>query len=244
MKGQLKELLTQYGPVGIIWFDGGGSFKGKGVNRAELLGSKEIVGLIHKLQPGCLVNNRLDDKLGDYGTPEQKIPGTKQAGAFEVCMTLNKHWGYNKFDQHWKPASEVIDKLSDIASKGGNFLLNVGPTAVGEFPAEAVRILGEVGKWTEVNGEAIYGTTASPLDQAPAWGRVTAKPGRVYLHVLHWPADGKLTLASAAKPAKAWLLADRTACQVKQNQGTITISVPAKAPDQNDCIIVLEIPSL
>ena len=177
MKGQLKELLTQYGPVGIIWFDGGGSFKG--VNRGELLGGKDIITLIHQLQPGCLINNRLDGNLGDYGTPEQKIPGAKQTAAFEVCMTLNKHWGYNKFDQHWKPAREVICKLADIASKGGNFLLNVGPTASGEFPSDAVRILGEVGKWTAVNGEGIYRATASPFDKAPSWGRVTAGPGKL-----------------------------------------------------------------
>jgi len=240
MKGQLKELLTQYGPVGIIWFDGGGSFKG--VNRGELLGGKDIITLIHQLQPGCLINNRLDGNLGDYGTPEQKIPGAKQTAAFEVCMTLNKHWGYNKFDQHWKPAREVICKLADIASKGGNFLLNVGPTASGEFPSDAVRILGEVGKWTAVNGEGIYRATASPFDKAPSWGRVTAGPGKLYLHVLNWPTDGKLILACSAKPTQAWLLADRTACDVKQDAGSITISVPAKAPDRYDSVIVLGIP--
>ena len=240
MKGQLKELLTQYGPVGIIWFDGGGSFKG--VNRGELLGGKDIITLIHQLQPGCLINNRLDGNLGDYGTPEQKIPGAKQTAAFEVCMTLNKHWGYNKFDQHWKPAREVICKLADIASNGGNFLLNVGPTASGEFPSDAVRILGEVGKWTAVNGEGIYRATASPFDKAPSWGRVTAGPGKLYLHVLNWPTDGKLILACSAKPTQAWLLADRTACDVKQDAGSITISVPAKAPDRYDSVIVLGIP--
>ena len=240
MKGQLEELLTQYGPVGIIWFDGGGSFKGKGVNRAELLGSKEIIGLIHKLQPACLVNNRLDASLGDYGTPEQKIPGTKQTEAFEVCMTLNKHWGFNKFDHHWKESGEVIGKLADITSKGGNFLLNVGPTAAGEIPPDSVRILGEVGEWMAVNGEAIYGTVASPLDQAPAWGHVTSRPGKLYLHVFKWPADGKLMLVSSAKVTRAWLLTPRELCDVKQDNGEIIISVPAKAPDLIDSVIVLE----
>lgn len=243
MNGQLQELLTQYGPIGIIWFDGGGSFSGKGVDRAKLLGAGEIIDLIHKLQPGCLVNNRLDGKLGDYGTPEQKIPGTKQGGDFEVCMTLNKHWGYNKFDQHWKPAGEVIDKLADIASKGGNFLLNVGPTATGEFPTEAVQILDQTGKWMALNGEAIYGTTASPLDQPPAWGRATAKPGKLYLHVLKWPSDGKLILHTATNITKAWLLADRTPCVVKQESNVITISVPARALENIDSVVVLETPS-
>jgi len=239
MKGQLRELLTHYGPIGIIWFDGGGSFKG--VDRSQLLDAKGIVDLIHGLQPACLVNNRLDAKLGDFGNPEQKIPATKQATAFEVNMTLNNHWGFNKFDQHWKPASDVIGKLADIASKGGSFLLDVGPTAGGEFPPDAVRILNEVGKWMAVNGEAIYGSTASPFDQAPAWGRVAAKPGKLYLHVFDWPTDGKLTLKCAVKPAKSWLLADKTECAVKQGLGEFTISVPAHSPDKDDSVIVVEL---
>jgi alpha-L-fucosidase len=242
MEGQLRELLTQYGPIGIIWFDGGGSFKG--VDRAQLLDAQGVVDMIHELQPACLVNNRLDPKLGDFGNPEQKIPDTKQAEAFEVNMTLNNHWGYNKFDHHWKPASEVVDKLADIASKGGNFLLDVGPTASGEFPPDAVRILGQVGKWMDVNGDSIYGTTSSPFDKAPKWGRVTSKPGELYLHVFNWPADGKLTLNSSAKPVKAWLLADKTKCVVKQVGDASVISVPDKAPDQNDSVIVLKTSAL
>jgi len=135
----------------------------------------------------------------------------------------------------------VIDKLADIASKGGNFLLDVGPTAAGAFPPDAVRILGEVGKWMDVNGETIYGTTASPFDQAPPWGRVTEKPGRLYLHVFDWPTDGKLTLKCSTKPAKSWLLTDKTECAVKQGMGEITISVPAHAPDKDDSLIVVEL---
>lgn len=240
MKGQLRELLTQYGPIGIIWFDGGGSFKG--VNRSEVLHAPEIVGLIHELQPKCLVNNRLDDKLGDYGTPEQRIPDSKLGYTFEVCMTLNKHWGFNKFDHDWKTAGDVIEKLGNISSKGGNFLLNVGPTAEGEIPAAAVKILGEVGRWMQVNGASIYGTDASPLSELPSWGCVTEGAGKMYLHVAKWPANGEIQLSCPQKISRAWLLANKKSCGFKQTGNSLSVTVPSKAvlADTN-VVIVLEL---
>ncbi len=190
VKGQLRELLTQYGPVGILWFDDGGAFEGiPAANHPTLMHAQEILDEIHQLQPRCIVNNRLG-LPADYGTPEQRIPGGKSTNAFEVCMTLNNHWGYNKADQNWKSAKVVIQNLADIASKGGNYLLNVGPTAEGTLPPPSVKILGEVGAWMKVNGEAIYGTTASPLTRQPSWGRVTQKGNNLYLHVFNWPQDG------------------------------------------------------
>jgi alpha-L-fucosidase len=139
------------------------------------------------------VNNRLG-LPADYGTPEQRIPGEKSDTPFEVCMTLNKHWGYNKADKDFKSPKVVIQNLADIASKGGNYLLNVGPTAEGVIPSESIEILKQVGAWMKTNGESIYGTTASPLDAAPAWGRVTQKDKKFYLHVFDWPTGGSLEL--------------------------------------------------
>jgi len=243
VKGQIRELLTGYGPIGILWFDGGGSFKAEGEKgRARLLHAQEIIDEIHELQPQCLVNNRLG-LPADYGTPEQKIPGGKRPAPFEVCMTLNKHWGYNKSDNNWKDPKVIIQNLADIASKGGNYLLNVGPTSEGIMPAEAVSILNEIGLWMKVNGESIYGTTASPLDQTPAWGRVTQKGSRVYLHVFNWPKNGKLAVSGLdSKVKRAWLLADakHKPLDLTQTPTEIHVTLPAGAPDLMDSVVVLE----
>ncbi len=245
MKGQIRELLTGYGPIGIVWFDDGGSFKNtmdSRTNCATLLHAQEIVDEIHQLQPKTLVNNRLGIPA-DYGTPEQHIPGSRPTNSFEVCMTLNGHWGYNKNDNHWKQPKVVIENLADIASKGGNYLLNVGPTSQGILPPNAVNILGDVGKWMKANGDSIYGTTASPLTETPSWGRVTQNGKYLYLHVFTWPSDGKITLSGLnTKVKRASLLSGpRSRLKFEQSSGSdIQISVPETAPDALDSVIVLK----
>lgn len=207
--------------------------------------AEELAALVHQLQPNCLINNRLGAGLpGDYETPEQSIPN-KPERLFEVCMTLNPFtWGYKKNATNWKSPTVVIHQLVDIASKGGNYLLNVGPTAEGIIPPASVRILGEVGKWMEVNGESIYGTTASPLGKL-SWGRCAAKPGKLYLHVFDWPEDDKLELPCLRnKVEKAYLLADSDKRQLKFtriNDEDRLINIPAKALDPIDTVVVLEI---
>ncbi len=241
VKGQIRELLTNYGPVSILWFDGGGSFKAEGDRRGELMHAQEIVDLIHQLQPNCLVNNRLGVP-GDYGTPEQKIPGVRPTNSFEVCMTLNQHWGYNKADKKFKSPQQVIRNLVDIASKGGNYLLNVGPTSEGVIPSESVDILHEVGTWMKRNGDSIYGTSASPLDAAPEWGRVTQKENEVYLHVFDWPADGKLVVKGLpAKVERAELLDGGMRLNFESPDGAVTVMLPEKAQDAIDTVVVLQI---
>jgi alpha-L-fucosidase len=241
VKGQIRELLTGYGPISILWFDGGGSFKQEGqADRVRLMHSQEIIDLIHELQPQCLVNNRLW-LPADYGTPEQKIPGLRPTNSFEVCMTLNRHWGFNKNDHDWKQPRQVIENLVDIASKGGNYLLNVGPRPEGVIPADSVRILKAVGDWMKVNGDSIYGTSASPLETTPAWGRVTQKGSVLYLHVFDWPANRALTLQGVSA-RRAYLLADpaKKALKLENSGGTLTLSLPAAAPDNTDSVIVAE----
>lgn len=240
MQGQVRELLTNYGPIGIMWFDGGGAFRDEPM--AELLHAQETIDLVKSIQPNCLVNNRLG-LPADYGTPEQYIPGRKPQHLFEVCMTTNGHWGYNKYDDNWKSAETLVRNLADIAGKGGNYLLNVGPTAEGVFPPAVVPILKEVGAWLAVNGESIYGTGPGPFAKLP-WGRCTAKPGRLYLHVFDWPKGALEVPGLTNKTGKAWLLSDpeKKPLAVERKSGdTVVITVPEAAPDKIDSVIVLEI---
>ena len=144
MRNQIDELLTNYGDVAILWFDGGGSFRNR--DRANLLEGEQLLDFIRTKSPQTLINDRLGFGA-DYGTPEQKIPGVGSGTAFEVCMTLNRHWGYNANDNDWKSPKHVVDNLVDIASKGGNYLLNVGPDALGRIPQASQDILREVGGW-------------------------------------------------------------------------------------------------
>jgi alpha-L-fucosidase len=241
MQGQLRELMTNYGPIGTLFFDWyGDAFQ----NEQERKRGQEIVDMIHTLQPGCLINNRLGGIGADYGTPEQEIPGAAQSSAFEVCMTLNNSWGYNRNDHHWKDPKSVVFNLCDTVSKGGNYLLNVGPTAEGLFPDESVRILRAVGKWLDVNGEAIYGAGAGPdMRWQEDIKMVTTKPGLLYLHVFDWPKDQKVFYFDFRhRFKKAYLLADseHRALAVDVYRRSLMIHVPAQAPDPINSIVVVQ----
>ena len=149
VKPQVRELLTQYGPVGVLWFD-----------TPELISaaqSLELRRMIRELQPDCIVNERIGNKAGDFSVSEQKLDTDAAARPWESCVTLNGSWGYNQYDTQWKSPEVVIRQLVDVASKGGNYLLNVGPTGEGEIPAPALERLEAIGRWLQVNGEAVYG---------------------------------------------------------------------------------------
>ncbi len=167
MKAQLKELLTSYGPIDILWFDG------QWESTWTASHGRDLYAYVRSLQPNIVINNRVGGKSGDFGTPEQEIPATGVPGLdWETCMTMNHNWGYNLADKDFKPASVLVRNLVDIASKGGNFLLNVGPGADGRFPAESIDRLAAIGEWTSRYGASIYGTQASPFASLP-WGRCT-----------------------------------------------------------------------
>ena len=162
-------------------------------------------------------------------------------------MTMNDHWGYNKNDRNWKSTKSLVRMLADIASKGGNLLLNVGPTAEGLFPQESVDRLREIGQWMDVNGESIYATGASPFKKLD-WGRCTSKTvaggTRLYLHVFDWPRDGKLVVPGIFNsPRQAWLLSDsgKAALPVARNEDALVINVPTAAPDAIDSVVVLDV---
>ncbi len=188
MKGQLKELLTQYGPIGILWFDG------QWIGQWTPEQGRDLYKYVRSLQPDIIINNRVGKgggADGDYDTPEQSIPaGPPKGRLWETCMTMNDTWGYKKSDSHWKSPTDLTRKLIDIASKGGNFLLNVGPTAEGTIPPESVERLQAVGKWLKTNGDAIYGTTAGPWKKTPFDGRATVKGNTLYLQVFNWDKGG------------------------------------------------------
>jgi alpha-L-fucosidase len=250
MKGQLKELLANYGPIGILWFDG--EWEGPWTHERGV----DLYRYVRSLQPNIIVNNRVgkaragmggmdqgSHRAGDYGTPEQEIPATGfGAGVdWESCMTMNNHWGYNKADQNWKSVRTLVHNLIDCASKGGNYLLNVGPTSEGLIPGPSVERLAEIGKWMKVNGEAIYDTTASPFKKLP-YGKCTQKPGKLYLHVFDWPKDGRLLVPIANGVRKAYLLAapGQELKSEKTDNGQV-LAVPETAPDANASVVVLEI---
>jgi alpha-L-fucosidase len=246
---QIKELLSNYGPgvPAVLWFD---TPVGMNTERAE-----KILPVL-KMQPDLIVNNRLDSKklTGDFETPEQKIPSTGIPGKdWETCMTMNRTWGFKKNDNNWKSAETLVTNLVDIASKGGNFLLNVGPDSLGEIPQPSVERLAEVGQWMDINGEAIYGTTASPFPTQLPWGRVTKKIGTgdttLYLHVFDdsWPEDGKLALPGlknkilSAQFMKPGAFGSHKSLQTAEDAGGVVISVPKSAPDKFSSTIVLKI---
>lgn len=252
LKPQLKELVVNYGPLGVLWFDG------EWIPEWTEQQGKDLYKYVLGLQPDIIINNRVgkgrkgmeglsksEEDAGDFGTPEQQIPPKGLPGVdWETCMTMNDTWGYKSYDDNWKSTEVLIRNLVDIASKGGNFLLNVGPTSEGLIPQPSVERLAAVGEWMKVNGKSIYGTTASPFGKVP-WGRCTAKPGKLYLHVFDWPKDEKLDVAGLKnKVKKAYLLADkkRAGLQVeRKGDGYLIITMPAKAPDAIDTVVVLEI---
>ena len=204
MRGQLRELLQQYGPLGVLWFDG------EWIRPWDQAQGRDLYRYVRGLQPDLIVNNRVGKRKrddGDYETPEQNIPKEKVRGRlWETCMTINDTWGYSRHDRNWKSTAGLVRTLVDIASKGGNLLLNVGPTAEGLVPEPSAQRLREMGAWLKTNGEAIYGTSASPFDQEPFDGRTTVKGSTMYLHVFNWPAEGALQvrgLTGAAAEVRA-----------------------------------------
>lgn len=212
--GQLQELLTRYGKIDVVWFDIQWPFADNGpvevahpVVRADVL---RMVRLIRTLQPHAIINDRGTDLYGDFHTPEQRVPETGLPGAWESNLTITNERGYwYKGDNvSCKTADELIRTLVEIASKGGNLLLNVGPRADGELIEGEYRALAGMGEWMRRHGDSIYGTTRSPFFDLP-WGRVTVRKHRLFLHVFDWPADGVLPLPGLRTPiVSAWRFTD------------------------------------
>lgn len=230
MHAQVKELVTEYGKLDIMWFD---------FSYGEMTRNKwkadELMSMVHSYQPDIIVDNRLSGSgegaihgktdgtsLGDFETPEQGVPVAgltdpqNRAVPWETCLTLNNSWGYNRYDQNWKQADQVIRTLVECVSKNGNLLLNVGPDARGLIPDPSIAILQQVGKWMQRNSESIYGCGASTLPK-PDWGFYTQKGNKLYAHVIT-PPVGHLNLKGMApKVKKVHLLRDYSEIQIETN---------------------------
>jgi len=235
VKPQVRELLTQYGPICLIWFD-----TPKKISKDQ---SQMLTNFVHSIQPDCMVSGRVGHDAGDYKeTGDNQIPSEDMGGPWESCGTINDTWGYKKNDNNWKSSKTLIRNLVKLACNNGNYLLNVGPTAEGVIPEPSAERLREVGKWLKENGESIYSATSGTIGKFSR-GRCTAKPGKLYLHVFTWPADGKLEVSGLKKEVKkVYLLADKnkSPLSVKSETDKVVIDVPEKAPDAIDTVIVLE----
>jgi len=241
---QVRELLSNYGEISILWWDTPIDMT---ADRAAMFDG------LADLQPGIIFNNRLlygkggvYGEIGDLRTPEQHIPPTGLDFDWEACQTMNTTWGYKSYDDGWKSSEQLIRNLIDVASKGGNYLLNVGPTASGEIPPESVERLRAVGDWMEVNSSSIYGTTASPFVRLK-WGRATKKEYSnatdLFLHVFEWPEDGQLQVNGLRNEVSgAYFLAGfQIPIEVRKSATGIVLHLPNQALDPTSTVIVLKV---
>jgi alpha-L-fucosidase len=204
---------------------------------------------IIKLQPNIITNDRLKrpNFTGDFKTPEQKIPNLSELDGkdWETCMTMNGSWGWRSYNPNFKSSEVLIRNLIDIASKGGNYLLNVGPTAEGEFPQESIEGLKAIGNWIKVNGESIYGTQTNPLKPF-SWGRCTTKDingnSILYLSVFNWPSDNKLIIEGIDNDIlSAKLLANGNNLKVMKSVDILTVNLPTISLDKIATVIKIEL---
>jgi len=266
MQAQIKEIVSR-DPF-VLWYDGGW------MNAPDAYAARETNAMARKLNPDILINDRMFTKE-DLTTPEQRIPPTGMFDengkplVWEACITMTGHWwGYDKFEKQYKTSEYLIRMLVDIVSKGGNLLLNIGPKPDGTIQKEFVDRLLDIGKWMDKYGEAIYGTTASPFNLLPFYGRVTTKGSKLYVHVFEWPADQTVRLPNLAnKVKKAYLLGpvtlsaakglgpssrpkagapqddkvERLALQAARDGADWLIKLPKKAPDKVASVLVVEL---
>lgn len=240
MKTELKELIEQYHP-GLIWFDG------EWMNGWTDQDGQALYHYLRRLDPTLIINDRVKG-AGDYQTPEQRIPPNGLPGHdWETCMTINGNWGYDAGDHNWKSTETLLHNLIDIASKGGNYLLNIGPDSTGIIPNPEEQRLKEMGAWLKANGESIYGTSASPFTKQLPWGRCTQKPCKggtlLYLNVFDWPQDGKLEVPGLENHVSGACLlqGNHKKLKVSQDSRGVVVNVPRTAPDKISSVIVLKI---
>lgn len=240
MKNQLTELLTNYGEIMSIWFDGHWDQTNPegDADRSSRIDWKydEIYGLIHRLQPKCMIgnNHHLSPIPGeDFQMFERDLPGENKSGLsfqkasdlpLETCETINGSWGYNITDRKYKTASQVVQLLVGAAGRDANLLLNIGPMPSGEVQSEFRDTLATAGRWVKQFGESVYGTRKGPIDPQ-TWGVTTQKEKRIYLHLFKMPADNQLILPGVWKISSVKQMGTSTSVKYKQQKDNVTISL-------------------
>jgi alpha-L-fucosidase len=243
LRDQITELLTNYGKIDVLWLDWTWGKDDKRGKHAEDWGAVELIKLVRKLQPGIIVNNRLglDDYAdgGDFVTPEQVSTSELaqyKGKTWETCQTFSGSWGYYRDEMSWKTHRQLLDLLITSAANGGNLILNVGPTARGEFDYRAKNALDSLSYWMHANSKAIYGCTYSPDDfKAPENDKLTYNPRtrRLYIHLYDYPSDGRLVLPGySGKVRYAQLLNDDSEVRIEPagNSSDITLRLPVQKP--------------
>ena len=259
--GQVRELLSNYGKIDLLWFDF--SYKDE-VNdmSGEKWRAKELVQMVRQLQPDLVLNDRLGGhtgsifptlQYGDFVSPEQYLPkhGMRDTAGnalpWEACITLNDHWGYCAEDNDYKSAKDIVRALTECVSKNGNLIVNVGPDATGKIPEQAVKILGEVGEWMKANSPSVYGCGASEFEK-PEWGRFTQKGKKLYAHLFERGVGPLILENMAGKVESARYLCDLSEANISRpwNQPdncTDAFISPrsGRLPDEKDTVVEISL---
>jgi len=244
--GLIRELLTNYGTIDVLWYDVTLPLT------PEQWRAEEMNAMVFDLQPQIIVNNR-NGLAGDFSTPEHKVAADKRA--WETCETMNLGWGYQRSDDEWKSPKRIVNDLTLCVQQGGNYLLNIGPDAAGDVPAESVRVLEAVGDWLKTNGAAIYGARGRAADAFGNYTNFTASGNTLYVHVYFWPSRtpavawldffGPETVVAVggvrAKALSARLLKTGEAVRFTQDGVSLRLTgLPEAAPDSPTTVIAIE----
>jgi alpha-L-fucosidase len=231
--GQIRELLTNYGKVDVLWYDVAWPLDAAGWE------SERMNKMVFDLQPDIIVNNR-NLLPGDFSTPEQEITAEKGGRAWESCMTMNDSWGYQRADDDWKSPKSVVRNVVSCAGQGGNYLLNIGPRGDGSIPEESVKILQQAGHWMQRNGETIYGSELCRANTSN-YADFTRKGNTLYMHVYFWPGEAVAISGLRTRVKSARLFASKQAVNFEQDRFRVRFTgLPADAPDQPVTTLAIE----